>query len=81
MNKIKRLNAKIEEKVLKREAKEINEVPHHTRIHQAVKNMKKSGSRPIRKKTVTIEQLTDHFRKLQKIPDEVTSFCTPDSPF
>ena len=81
MNKIKRLNAKIEEKVLKRKAREINEMPYHTRIHQAVKNMKKSGSRPIRKETVTIEQLTDHFRKLQTNPDEVTSFCTPDSPF
>ena len=55
MNKIKRLNAKIEEKVLKRETREINEMPYHTRIHQAVKNMKKPGSRPIRKETVTIE--------------------------
>ena len=81
MNKMKRLNAKIEEKVLKREAREINEMPYHTRIHQAVKNMKKSGSRPIRNETVTIEQLTDHFRKLQTNPDEVTSFCTPDSRF
>ena len=54
MNKIKRLNAKVEKKVLKREAREINEMPYHTRIHQAVKNMKKSGSRPIRKETVTI---------------------------
>ena len=81
MNKIKRLNAKIEEKVLKREAREINEMPYHTRIHQAVNIMKKSGSRPIRKETVTIEQLTDHFRKLQTNPDEVTSFCTPDSSF
>ena len=81
MNKIKRLNAKIEEKVLKREAREINEMPYHTRIHQAVKNMKTSGSRPIRKEIVTIEQLTDHFRKLQTNPDEVTSFCTPDSLF
>ena len=81
MNKIKRLNAKIDEKVLKREAREINEMPYHTRIHQAVNNMKKSGSRPIRKETLTIEQLTDHFRKLQTNPDEVTSFCTPDSPF
>ena len=64
MNKIKQLNAKIEEKVLKREARSINETPYHTRIHQAVKNMKKSGSRPNRKETVTIEQLTDHFQKL-----------------
>ena len=81
MNKIKRLNAKIEEKVLKREAREINEMPYHTRIHQAVKNMNKSGNRPVRKETVTIEQLTDDFRKLQPNPDEVTSFCTPDSLF
>ena len=50
-------------------------------IHQAVQNMKKSGGRPIRKETVRIEQLTDHFRKLQTNPDEVTSFCTPGSPF
>ena len=42
--------------------------------------MKKSGSRPIRKETVTIEQLTDHFRKLQTNPDESIPFCTPDSP-
>ena len=79
--KIKRLNAKIEKKVLKLEARAINEMPYHTRIHQAMKNMKKSGSRPIRKETVTIEQLTDHFRKLQTNPHEVTSFCTPDSRF
>ena len=71
----------MEKKVLKLEAREINEMPYYTRIHQAMKNMKKSGSRPIRKETVTIEQLTDHFRKLQTNPHEVTSFCTPDSPF
>ena len=47
MNKIKRLNAKIEEEVVKREAREMNEMSYHTRIHQAVKNMKKSGSRPL----------------------------------
>ena len=81
MNKIKQLNAKIEEKLLKPEAREINELPYHIRIHQTVKNMKKSGNRPIRKETVTIEQLTDHFRKLQTNPDEVKSFRTPDSPF
>ena len=81
MNKIKRLNAKIEEKVLKRETREVNEMPYSTRIHQAVKNMKKSGSKPIRKETVTIEQLTDHFRKPQTNPDKVTSFCTPHSLF
>ena len=73
--------SKIEEKALKRETRETNQMPYHTRIYQAVKNMKKSGNRPIRGETVTIVQLTDHFRKLQTNPDEVTSFCTPDSLF